>query len=212
MNVALQSNGKLAFQWRSRIRETEREALLAADVQSSVRLTPSLMRITTRVRLDMLQGHRDSFELWIPPGQMISSLTGELVRDWNLPSGTNGTNASQVKISLAKVLDGVTTIQVVAEQPLATLPSTAIIRIPRVIAAQRESGSLSISIEDLSAEIRQTTGVQQINPSDGDLVAYRIQAQPVSISLAIDRIAPQISTKDRVTLLEIGRASCRERV
>ena len=69
---------------------------------------------------------------------------------------------------------------------------------PQPLNVDRESGSLTISVEDMLVDIESLTGLRQVNAPDNAVVAYRFNSRPFTLILQLKPVEPIVTVADRV--------------
>ena len=90
-------------------------------------------------------------------------------------------------------------LTLLSEQLLDGAVGVASLEPPQPLAAERESGTLTLGAEDMVAETDSLNGLRQINAPAGALAAYRFNSRPFTLALRLKRIEPVLTSDDRVT-------------
>ena len=78
----------VALRWQSKVAEVARTALLTVDTTVAAQITPTVVKFTTRLKYDIVQGNAPRLKLSLPASQALTRLTGQQIRDWQLtPDG-----------------------------------------------------------------------------------------------------------------------------
>ena len=171
----LGADQRLALRWQGKTAEVSREALVAVETRVSARATPTVIRYTTTLRYDVLQGRLARLKLAFPVDQTLTKLSGDTVRDWQVEPGVG---QQIVSIELLRPVESTITLTLLTEQPVTSLPSTAALGLPQPLGVQRESGSFHFSVEDVVAHVEETVGVRQVNAGAEELAAFRFNGRP----------------------------------
>jgi hypothetical protein len=206
VRAALDSGGRVALRWRNRAAETARAAVVAAETDASVTFSAAAARFSATVRLDVLQGRLTNLRFAVPAGQTVTRVEGDLVRGWRMTDSTlflgkpvTGPPAGSVlNVELLRPLEGPASVTIASEQPVGPLPAGVDASPVQSLDARREQGALRVIADDVLTAIGDTAGLRQINAGKGETAAFRFIARPASLHVLISRLAPRITTADRV--------------
>jgi hypothetical protein len=123
-------------------------------------------------------------------------LVGDHIRDWSV--AVEG-DRQILTAEFIKPVEKIYQLTVLSEQTIETTPATLALTPPQPSDAERESGSLTISAEDMQVKIDSATGLRQVNAAAGSLAAYRFSARPFALALRLKRIEPVVTASDRAT-------------
>jgi len=185
----------VALRWQGKVTEVARKALITADTTVSAQITPTVIKYTTQIRYDILQGAAPRLTLALPAAHALTRLVGEQIRDWQLkPEGER----QVLTVEFIKPPEKSCTLTLYSEQ---TVEAGAPARLdpPQPLEIEREAGSLTLSAEDMVAETDSLTGLRQVNATAGALAAYRFNGRPFTLALKLKRIEPVLTAADRVT-------------
>jgi prepilin-type processing-associated H-X9-DG protein len=192
----LGSERTVSVRWQSKAAEVTRKALVTCDTSVSVQITPTVVKYSTTLKYEILQGSVGRLSITLPASQALTKLQGEGVRDWQIkPEGGQQT----LTVDLIKAAEKSFTLMLFSEQTNEGPSGSAQITPPQPQVVERESGSLAVSAEDVLVETESTTGLRQVNATSGALMAYQFYARPFTLALRLRRIEPVISASDRVT-------------
>jgi len=192
---------QVAIRWQAKAAETAREALVTVDTRCSVDATPAAIRLSTSFACEVLQGRCSRIRIALPPGQTLTKLSGDLIKDWQAASEAG---LSIITIDFVRPLEGVTAFDVVSEQPLPGLPDAAELRPPQPLGIQRETGRLGVRIEDLVARVDRSEALWQVNAAAGEFAAFQFNLRPAVLHLHLSPVEPLVtaSTRARATVEE----------
>lgn len=187
----------LCLRWQSRATEIARRAVVAAESTVAAHITPTVVKYSTQFRYDVIQGALSKLTLALPATHALTRLGGEQIRDWSLaPEG----DRQVLTIEFIKPIEKAYALTVLSEQTVETAPTTVSLSPPQPLDAERESGQLTVSAEDMQVAIESTAGLRQINAPTGALAAYRFSARPLALALRLQRIEPVVTVSDRATV------------
>jgi hypothetical protein len=193
--TVLGAEGQLIARWQSILSEVTRDPLVTVDSAFTVDLTPEGIRFTTRFGYEILQAPLAMTRVLLPPGQTLTGLSGDLVKDWRLvPQGNN----TLLEVEFHRDVQGTTRLELISEQPLPLLPGTMNLRLPQPLDVQREAGSLAMRSEDLLVRIERTEELRQVNSATGQLASFRFNRRPVSLVLQLLPVEPRVAVETRV--------------
>ncbi|MCW5551090.1 MAG: type II secretion system protein [Verrucomicrobiae bacterium] len=186
----------VALRWQGKIEEVARQALITADTTITAQVTPTVIKYTTHVRYDLLQGNVPRLTLALPAAQALTRLVGEQIRDWQLkPEG----DRQLLTVEFIKPVEKHYSLTLHSEQTVEDLPASASLQPPQPLEVERESGGLTVTTEDTLVELEALSGLRQVNASGGALAAYRFNGRPFALHLKLRRIEPVVSAADRVS-------------
>jgi len=186
----------VALRWQGKVAEVARKVLITADTTATAHVGPTVIKYTTQIRYDILQGNAARLTLALPAGQALTRLVGGQIRDWLIKSDGD---RQLLTVEFIKPMEKQCNLTLYSEQPVETTPATARLDPPQPLEVERESGALTVSAEDTLVELESATGLRQVNATDGALAAYRFNARPFTLALSLRRIEPVISVADRVS-------------
>jgi len=196
---------EVSIRWSSRDAPGEilRTALFTVETTATVQVTPGLMKHTSRMRYDVLQGTVSKVLIEIPASQTLSRVTGQNVRDWEIKRGAD-TGAKVLdrpqvlEVQFTKPIEQRYDLTLYSEETVESMPANLTLRLPEPKNSDRETGTLTILSEDAAAEVSAVQGLTQVNAIAGALAAYRFDSRPFSLMLKVRRIEPQIAVFERV--------------
>lgn len=187
----------VALRWQGKIAEVARKALLTVDSAIGVQIMPTVVKYSSRFHYDVVQGNAGQLLLTLPAAQALTRLEGDQIRDWH--TATEGDH-QVLTIEFIKPLENAYDLTLYTEQAVGSSDASvaASVNPPQPLNVDRESGSLTISAEDMLAEIDSLTGLRQINAPDNAIAAYRFNARPFTLALRLKPVEPVIQVADRV--------------
>ncbi len=186
----------VSLRWQGKVTEVARKALITADTTVTAQVTPTVIKYTTLIRYDILQGNAPRLTLTLPATQALTRLDGEQIRDWQVKSEGE---RQIITVEFIKSVEKRSELTLLSEQPLDGAVGVASLQPPQPLAVERESGTLTLGAEDMVAETESLNGLRQINAPVGALAAYRFNSRPFTLALRLKRIEPVLACDDRVT-------------
>jgi type II secretory pathway pseudopilin PulG len=209
----------LALRWQGRTTEAARKAMTACDTTATALLTPTVIKVTTEFRYQIVQGNLARLVVALPSNHALTRVEGEQIRDWQItraqaalptasaaaashPSPTTdgpAPDAQILTIELIKPVEKSYALKIFSEQTVETTPFAGPLTLPQPQGVDRETGSLNLVAEDTVVETGPLAGLRQINAPAGSLAAYRFYGRPLSLGVALRRIDPLIHVAARVS-------------
>ncbi len=180
----------VALRWQSKAAEVARKALLTCETTAAAQVTPTVVKYKTDFRFEILQGAVPRLILALPAAHTLTKLQGEGVRDWRIEDQT-------LTIEFIRPVENSYGLTLWSEQPA---EATVAIALPQPLEVERESGSLTISAEDVLVETETQAGLRQVNAGAGALAAYQFYTRPFTLALNLRRVEPVVNIADRVTV------------
>jgi type II secretory pathway pseudopilin PulG len=187
----------VALRWQGKIAEVARKALLTVDSAIGAQITPTVIKYTSRFHYNVVQGNAAQLTLMLPAAQALTRLEGDQIRDWH----TAAEGDHQVlTVEFIKPLESTYDLTLHTEQAAGGSDASvaASLNPPQPLNVDRESGSLTVSAEDMLVEIDSLTGLRQVNAPDNAVAAYRFNARPFTLVLRLKPVEPVINVADRV--------------
>ncbi len=192
----LGADNTVALRWKSRVAEIARRALLTADTTVTAHISPTVIKFTTQLRYDILQGSVPRLTLALPASHALTRLVGEQIRDWRVaPDGER----QLLTVEFIKPVEKAYSLTLFSEQTVEGTSATAPLVPPQPLEVERESGSFSVTAEDTLVEVDSAAGLRQVNAPGGAFAAYRFNGRPFTLALKLRRIEPVVQVADRVT-------------
>lgn len=186
----------VSLRWQSKAAEEARKALLIAETIASVHVTPSVVKYTTELRYEVVQGKLTNLTVALPATQAITKLQGEQIRDWRVKA-ENGRQT--LTIDFIKPVEKSSVLVLFTEQAIEG--ATAAIVPPQPLETERENGTLTVTAEDVLVETDTATGLRQMNAAAGAVAAWQFFGrQNLALSLKLRKIDPVVNLADRVTV------------
>ncbi|HOY58764.1 MAG TPA: magnesium transporter [Verrucomicrobiota bacterium] len=186
---------QVAMRWQTKAAEAAREALVTVDTRCAVDATPAAIRLSTTFACEVLQGRCSQMRIALPPGQALTKLSGDLIKDWQAKAEAG---ISIITVDFIRPLEGVTAFDVVSEQPLPGLPDAAELRPPQPLGIQRETGRLGVRTEDLVVRVDRSEGLWQVNATPGEFAAFQFNLRPAVLHLHLSPVEPLVTASTRV--------------
>ena len=185
----------VALRWQGRVTEVARKALLTVDSTINAQITPTVIKYTSKFHYDMVQGNAAQLTLTLPATQALTRLEGGQIRDWHtVAEGDHQT----LTLEFIKPVENAYDLTLYSEQAVEAASANSSLSPPQPSNVERESGSLTVSAEDVLVEIASLTGLRQVNAPDNAVAAYRFNARPFTLALKLNPIEPVVSITDRV--------------
>lgn len=192
----LGSDRQLSLRWQSKAVEVKRTSLVTVETLASAQITPTVIKFNTRFAYEILQAPVPRLTLALPKAQALTKLQGEQIRDWSVkPDG----DRQLLTVEFIKAIEKSYSLTLLTEQPVEATPLTAQLEPPQPLDVERESGSFSLSADDVAVEVDSAAGLRQVNAASGALAAYRFFGRPVTLAARLKRIEPVVKAADRVT-------------
>ena len=191
----LNSDQVVSLRWQGRAAEVSRKALITVDTSATARLSPTVVKLTTEMRYEILQAALPRLAITLPAGQALTRLQGEQIRDWKIDSA--GT-VQTLTIEFIKPVEKNYNLTLYSEQPAGTGTENVLLTPPQPAGVERESGTFTLFAEDTLVEIVSISGVRQVNAPAGALAAYRFHGRPLLLTTRVRQIEPVIKVADRV--------------
>ncbi|MFA5191359.1 MAG: hypothetical protein WC740_11570, partial [Verrucomicrobiia bacterium] len=186
----------VSLRWQSKAAEAARKALVTCETTAAAHITPAVVKFTTRLNYEIVQGNVPKLTVTLPAAQALTRLQGEQVRDWQIK--TEG-GRQLLTVEPLKPLEKSYTLTLYSEQPIEAASAAAQLAPPQPQEVARETGSLTLSAEDMLVETDTATGLRQVNAPGGALAAYQFYGRPATLALKLRRIEPVITTATHVT-------------
>ncbi len=186
----------VALRWQSRAAEIARKVLMTCETSASVQITPTVIKYTTQLRFDIVQGSLPRLVVKMPATHALTRLEGDQVRDWKI--STEG-SAQELTVELIKPAEKSYRLTLFTEQTIESATASVSLVASQPQDVERESGSLTVSAEDVLVETESLTGLRQVNAPEGMLGAYQFSTRPALLALKLRRIEPVINVADLVT-------------
>ncbi len=187
----------IALRWQGKITEVARNALLTVDSSIGVQITPTVIKYASRFHYDVVQGNAGQLTLALPAAQALTRLEGDQIRDWHTVAAGDH---QLLTIEFIKPMESTCDLTLYSEQAVSAANASAAVSLnpPQPLNVDRESGSLTVSAEDMLVEIGSLTGLRQVNAPDNAVAAYRFNARPFTLALRLKPVEPVINVADRV--------------
>lgn len=189
-------DSQVAVRWQSRAAEVARDAVMTVETAVQTVASPSVIRTTSTMAYEVVQGRVSTFTLQLPAGLALTRLTGEGVRDWALSDANSN---SIVTVEMVRPVKGSASLVLVTEQSVSQLPSSVTVSVPRPLGVQRESGIWTLSRDEVDGQILGSTGLRQINARTNEWAAYRFTADPSAIQVELSPVIPRLTVSDRAS-------------
>ncbi len=188
---------RVSLQWKSKTMEVTRQALLTCETRVAVQVAPTVVKYKTDMNFDILQGSIQQLRVTLPGSQALTKLQGEGVRDWNAkPEGDH----QVLTVEFIRPIEKSYALALFSEQSVEASVTKTLIQPPQPATVERETGTITVSAEDVLATPEQTSGLRQANAPAGTLACYQFYGRTFALSFLLQRLEPVIKTTDRVTV------------
>ena len=193
----LGSERTVALRWQSKAAEIARPALLTCETDAKILVMPTVVRYSTQFRYDIAQSTVSRLTIQLPGVQALTKIQGEGVRDWQARS----TGKQQIlSVDLIRPVEGTYNLAIWSEQAIEQATGTVAIVPPQPLGTERETGTLTVSAEDVLVATEAAAGVRQVNAAAEAVAAYQFHTRPFSLTVSLQRIEPMIQSADRVAV------------
>jgi hypothetical protein len=186
----------LSLRWQSKTAEVARKSLVTVDTTATAQITPTVIKFNTQLHYEILQAGAPSLTIALPTGHALTKLQGEQIRDWQIkPDG----DRQLLNVEFIKPVEKSYVLTLFSEQPVDNAAQTTRLMPPQPLDAERESGSFTISADEMSVDVDTAAGLRQVNAPKGALASYRFYGRPFVLAAKLKRIEPVLNVADRVT-------------
>ncbi len=185
----------LRLRWKSKVAEVTHRAFATVDTTATAQVTPTVVKFETRFHYQILQSSLPALQIALPGGQMLTRLEGPQIRDWQVQ--TEG-ERQVLHIEFIKPVEKDYSLALFTEQGIDTTPLDVVLTPPQPLGMERESGSFTISAEDMQVEIASVSNLRQVNAPAGALASYHFYGRPCTLAATIKKIEPVLTADDRV--------------
>jgi prepilin-type processing-associated H-X9-DG protein len=186
----------VSLRWQSKAAEAARKAVLTCDTSATAQIAPAVIKFTTRIKYEILQGAASKLTIALPNGQALTKLQGAQIRDWQVKAEGE---RQVLTVEFIKPIEKTYELTLLSEQTVDATPFSAQLTPPQPLEVARESGTLTVAAEDVTVETESAAGLRQVNAPQGTLAAYQFYTRPFALGLKLHRIEPVIHVADRVT-------------
>jgi hypothetical protein len=147
----LGSERVVSLRWQSRMTEVVRQALLTCETTATAQITPAVVKYTTQLRYEILQGTVPRLTVALPAAQALTKLQGDQIRDWQ--TKTEG-DRQLLTVEFIKPVEKTYSLALFSEQAVEGGAGTGAVPVspPQPQAVERESGSVTLTAEDVVVE------------------------------------------------------------
>jgi type II secretory pathway pseudopilin PulG len=185
----------VALRWQAKVAEVVHKAMLAVDSTITAQITPTVIKYTNKFHYEVVQGSTAELTLTLPAAQALTHLDGEQIRDWHL--AVDG-NLQTLTVELIKPIENAYDLTLYSEQAVENTGARSSLDPPQPLNVEHESGVLTISAQDMLAELDAPANLNQVNAPDNAIAAYQFNARPLTLALTLKPVEPEISVTDRV--------------
>jgi type II secretory pathway pseudopilin PulG len=186
----------VALRWQSKRADVTRAAVVICETTAAAQVTPTVVKFNTQYLFEVLQGKVSRLAVALPTNHTLTRVEGEQIRDWQVKPEAE---RQLLAVEFLKPLEKACTLRLHSEQTIEALPFTGSLGLPQPLATERETGSLTISAEDMVVETEAGTGLRQVNAPQGALAAYRFHGRPLALGVKLRRLEPVVHVAARVT-------------
>lgn len=183
----------VTLRWQSKAGEERRKEVVACETTATAQVTPTVIKFTTKLRYEILQGSLARVTVALPAAQSITKLEGEQIRDWQVKEQI-------LTIEFIKPVEKAYALTLYSEQLVDATPFAGQITPPQPLEVARETGAFALGAEDVLAEIESANGLRQVNASTNQIAAYRYYARPAMLGVRVRRIEPVVNVTGRVNV------------
>lgn len=187
----------VSLRWQSKAAEAARKAVVTCETAATAFLTPTVIKFTTHLKYEIVQGQVAQLRVALPAGQVLTKLQGTQIRDWQVK--TDG-DQQRLEIEFIKPVEKSYALTLFSEQTIESAPLALQLAPPQPLDLARETGSFTVSAEDVQIDTENIAGLRQINAPAGTLAAYQFYGRPFTLGLNLRRIEPTLTVFDRVTV------------
>jgi type II secretory pathway pseudopilin PulG len=196
VNGFLGADQTVALRWQSKVAQVAHKTLLTVDSTIATQITPTVIKYTSKFHFEIVQGNAAQLTLALPVAQSLTRLEGEQIRDWH--TTTDG-DRQTLTVEFIKPVENAYDLTLYSEQTVDSAAENSALNPPQPLNVERESGSLTISAEDMLVETAALTGLRQVNATGNALAAYQFNSRPFTLALRLKHIEPVIGVTDRVS-------------
>jgi hypothetical protein len=187
----------VSLRWQSKAAELTRKAMVTSETTAAVQITPTVIKFSTQLRYEIVQGNLPRLSVEIPGSQSLTRVDGAQIHDWQVkPEGDH----QVLTIEFIKPVEKSYSLTLQSEQSVETASLSVQLTAPKPLEVTRESGGITVSSEDTLVEFESTTGLRQINALGGALASYQFYGRPFVLGLKLQRIQPVLNVANRVTV------------
>ncbi len=218
----LPADGTARFAWREAATPEPGGGLFfTGTADADIRVGGGLLRQSTTLGLQVLQGELDSLVLDLHgPGEVLS-LTGAAITGWTVRENPDDDGARLLEVELSRPIQGTAALEIESQTALDALPAeTRALRVtPR--GALRHSGHLRVAGEGaVRVAVRDAEGLIQLAPgrfpgrpmTDEEALrrafVYRFPAADHGFAIHASRVVPETSVSE-ITVYELGESDRR---
>ncbi|MBU6398727.1 MAG: hypothetical protein KGS61_00280 [Verrucomicrobia bacterium] len=187
---------RVALRWQSQSAETTRRALVTAETAATVTITPTVIKFSTGLHYEIVQGQIEQLSVTLPTNQALTRVEGAQIRDWR--SRIEG-DRQVLSIQLLRAVEKRYDLKLSSEQALEQIPALARLTLPQPQGLDRESGSLTVLAEDTAVETEPAASLRQVDAPARALAAYRFYARPITLAVQVRRLEPVVTAASRLT-------------
>jgi hypothetical protein len=207
------AGARAAVTWNPRPKQVEgeqRDPLLFAETETSVRLDEGVLQATTRIAYRVLQAPCGEFKVQFPKGYTLLDVRGENMSA--IPVAEQTADAQTVTVRLHEKVKDAYALQLRLEKILSE--GTAELELPRVVTlgTERESGVVGVrgsefltlepaglqAVSQVDATAIPATIAQDLGARAGDArppLAFRYLRQPYALHVKVGHVEPEVEGK-----------------
>ncbi len=192
---------RIQIAWTQQVDEGPRvEPLVFADERHDVRVDRGVLRSELVADLTVLRAPLDRLSLVVPPDAVTLYVQGDGIRTW-----TRSEDGRGIEVVLREPVKDAWQLRLGLERPLPELPADVELPLAAIERVERETGFVRLLMgEGVKLEPRATPGLLQVDVSElpdplkgappGRALAYRFPARPGAVVVAVEELAPRITT------------------
>ncbi len=187
----------VSLRWQSKAAEASRRAIITADTTAAAHITPSVIKFTTVVKYDIVQGSAPKLTVALPTTHALTRVEGDQIRDWQLKAEAN---RQLLTVELVKPAEKNYALTLHTEQTVDATPFTTSLTLPQPLDTERDSGAITVTAEDTHADLEAAEGFRQTNAVAPAIAAYKFDGRPATLKATLRRIEPVINVATRSTV------------
>lgn len=185
----------VSLRWQGKTTEIARKSLITVDTTASIVVSPTVTKMTTEFRYELLQASVNELRVLLPANATLTKLTGETIRDWAV---TRSNTTQVLLVTFAKPVEKNYSLTLFTETANDAAGAVAFVP-PQPVGIEREAGTVSILADDMVVDVTTARDVRQVNAPSGTFYAYRFSARGFDVAGRARRIEPVLETATRVT-------------
>ena len=179
------------------------ESLIIASQNIHAELGERILRLDSAINYRIERNEEDSFRIKLPTDMRLLSVRGNNIREWSTENGV-------LIVRLHSAVKDTYALALRFERILEKTPDKLDVPFPSVVGALREDGFITLAHDSaLRLRVENSAGVSQTDPRElpealrrpSLLAGFRYLAHPLSVSLAIETLLPQIQSNSAAVVI-----------